>query len=101
MNFYWKLNKCNYFFTAIELKKRIKELDKIDAYYIADCLKGSNLEFYQETKEKVPFGVRLTIIPAILVIILLWIFLPINFIITGRWSYEFKWMENWFRMLKL
>lgn len=99
MKTFWKYHTVDYFFVALELKKRIPELKNTDAEWVVDHLRGSNLLFFKQEKTPVPFYVRLTLIPAIIVMTVLTIFLPVNYIITGQWGYNWLWLKNWFTSL--
>ena len=74
--------------TQDEIERRFEE--ELDIY------------LYTEEEKPVPFWIRLTFPFAILVIICLYLFLPINFIFTGKWGYALNGtkIHNWFRMLK-
>lgn len=82
--------KLDYSDAAFELKKNIPELYKVYSEDIANHIRGSGLRFYKEDKVKTTFLFRLTLIPAILLIIVLFVGLPINYLLTGKWHYEWK-----------
>lgn len=83
--------------TAIELKNRIPELSNIDTDDIVDNLRGSGIAVVKKQLNNTPPLLRLTLPFAIVVIILLLVFSPVKFMITGDWGYRWRWMENWFR----
>lgn len=99
MAIYWKVKKLDYFSVALELKNRIPELKKIDCEIIADKLRGSNLEFYKTVEMETPFFIRLTLPFAVIFFLLLLIFMPINYFITGEWGYKIEWFKNWMNKL--
>lgn len=93
--------KLDYDQAAFELKKNIPELYKVYYEHIVDHLRGSGLRFYKEDKVKTTFLFRLTLIPAILLMVVLFVGLPINYLLTGKWHYDWNWLVKWFRMLNL
>ena len=99
MSTFWRLRKTDYYMTAIDLKKRIPELSKVDAEYITSRLRGSNMEFYKRETVKTPFYSRLTLIPALVLMLVLFIFMPVNYIISGKWGYKWIWLKNWLNSL--
>lgn len=55
----------------------------------SDFLISSGYSFYKKRKYKhISFLLRLSSIPFMLFTSLLWVFLPINWIITGNWGYD-------------
>lgn len=99
MAIFWRLQKQDYFFVAIELKKRIPELGQCNAEYLADKLRGSNIKFYKTEKKETPLLIRLTLPFAIILFLALFLLLPIKYVITGRWGYKVEWIQNWLRAL--
>lgn len=99
MSKFWRLRKQDYYNTAFVLKNRISELKNVDADYISDCLRGSDLEFYKKELIKTPILIRLTLPFALIIMLILLIGLPVNYIICGKWGYKWKWLSNWLRML--
>jgi hypothetical protein len=102
MSFY-KLEKVSNFEFSIWLRKTF-ENSKFDRQDIEDILKRSDFLIYKEEKKVSNFWLRLTIIPLLFMYILLFIFLPINFIISGKWSYSENfifWFKNWRKSLNL
>jgi hypothetical protein len=99
MKTFWRLQEVDYYSVAIDLKRRIPDLKHVDYEWIADHLKGSNLLFYRQEKAPIPFYMRLTLIPALVVLVILFIGLPINYLITGYWRYNWLWLKNWFTSL--
>ena len=99
MAFYWRLKKKNYYFTAIELKKLIPELKKCSAEEIENNLRGSDMEFFYSEKIKTPLMIRITLPIALIVVLLLVLGMPLNYIICGKWGYKWEWLSNWLRSL--
>ena len=85
-------------------EKVFPELSKIDRMELCHRLKELNIEFFYEENTTVNFWIRLTLPFAIFTMFLMLIYLPINFIITGKWYYEIgKKIKilNWFKALRL
>lgn len=101
MSFYKKQEKLDYYSAAIELKYLIPSLKKESAEDIQDYLRGSGLSIYKDKKIKTSGWFRLTLIPAIILLFIFFLCLPINYIITGKWNYEWLWLTNWTRKLGL
>lgn len=99
MKFYWNLQKKDDYFVAIELKRVIPQLKNVDIDVLTDNLRSSDLECYNTTKTKVGLLLRLTMPFALLTGMLLFIFMPINFMLTGSWGYKSRKLNNWFRSL--
>jgi len=99
MGNFWKIKKQDYWNTAYELKKCIPKLKNEDTNDLVDDLRGSNLSFVMIESVKKPFWVRLSLPFGIIVFLLLFITLPIKFMITGSWSYKWMWLQNWFSAL--
>lgn len=97
----WSHNDLNY---IPKLKKVFPELSKIDGEEMVDRFIELGLDFYTEEKTPVPLWLRLTMPFALLTMILMFIGIPINFLIRGQWGYslgEKNRLLNWFRSLKL
>lgn len=97
----WSHNDLNY---IPKLKKVFPELSKIDSEEMADRFIELGLDFYTEEKVPVSFRLRLTMPFALLIMILMLIGIPINFLIRGQWGYalgEKNRILNWFRSLRL
>ena len=101
MKIYWRLKEKNTYFAAIELKRVIPELKNVNIDSLDDHLRGSDLEFYYREKKSVPLLVRLTLPVAIVLWILLFVTMPLKFIITGKWGYNIVWFMNWYNALGL
>lgn len=71
---------------------------------MADRFIELGLDFYTEEKTPVPIWLRLTMPFAFIVMLLMLIGTPINFLITGNWGYslgEKNRLLNWFRAVRL
>ena len=87
-----------------DFKKVFPELSKIDSEEMCDRFIELGIEFYTEERVKVNPLVRLTLPFGLLVMLIMFIGLPLNFIVTGNWGYslgEKNLILNWLRALKL
>jgi len=104
---YRKLNKTwshGYLNYIPQFQETFPELKKLSSEELCDRFQKLNMEFYYEKITPVKPWLRLTLPFAIILFILMFISLPINFIITGSWGYPLKeknYILNWFRSLKL
>lgn len=96
---FWRITKRNEYWAAIELKKNIPELKRLNTDDIAQRLRDANLSIITEQIESVPFLVRLTLPFGLILFGLLLISLPIKFMLTGTWGYKVQWLSNWFKAL--
>lgn len=97
----WSHNDLNY---IPNLKKVFPELSKIDSEEMADRFIELGLDFYTEEKTPVPLWLRFTMPFALLVMLLMFVGMPINFLCTGQWGYSLgkkNRLMNWFRAVKL
>lgn len=80
------------------------ELSKIHSEDLADRLIDLKMDFYYEEKTPVKWWIRLTLPIALLLMGLMLVMLPINFLITGHWGYSLRQdnrLLNWFKSLKI
>lgn len=85
-------------------KKEFPELKHVSGEEMANRFIKLGLDYFTETKEPAKIWVRITLPFALLVMLLMFIGLPIIFLITGRWGYNLgdkNYVLNWFRALKL
>jgi hypothetical protein len=101
MKTYWRLKKMDKFSSAVELINRIPELKKINSEYIIDNMRGSNMEFYYKEEIKTSLLIRLTLPFALIIMLILLIVMPINYIISGKWGYKWLWFANWLESLNI
>lgn len=62
------------------------------------------VDLYSDKAKPVPKYIRLTLPFALILILIMFIGLPINFMITGNWGYDFNEKNriyNWFKSLRL
>lgn len=99
MGNFWKIKRQDYWNTAIELRKILPELNNAYTDDVVDNLRGSNLSFVMIESVKKSFWIRLSLPFGILTFLVLFITLPIKFMITGSWNYKWMWLQNWFSAL--
>lgn len=99
MKTFWRLRRKDYYFTAIELKRILPDLKRLDVDEIVDHLRGSDMEFYYTEKVKSPIWIRLTLPIALVVMLTLFLLMPVNYMITGHWGYKYEPLTNWLRSL--
>jgi len=99
MKTFWRLRKKDLYTVAIDLKKSIPELQKLPADDIENYLRGLDMVFYYREKVNTSVLIRLTLPFAFILMIILFVLTPINYIITGHWGYKMKWLANWFSAL--
>ena len=85
-------------------KEVFPEVSKLSSEELCDRFIDLKMDFYHQ--ELVPVGraVRLTLPFAVILMVLMFAFIPIKFMITGKWWYDIKKGEriyNWFTSLKL
>jgi len=100
-----KIIKADYWSTAGQIKSAIPELKNVLQTDIEEHLRGTGLHFIRIKKADKPKWIRFTMPLAILckvvysypilAIILLYVFSPIKYLITGRWRYSSPFLTNW------
>jgi hypothetical protein len=66
---------------------------------VIDNLRGSDLTVYKSEKVSTAWYVRFTLPFALVFLCILFLSLPVKYMVTGKWEYEFKWIHNWFTAL--
>lgn len=97
----WSHNDANY---IPNFDKIFPELKKLSSEELCDRFIKLDLKFYTEELKPVPIWLRLTMPFALITMLLMFIGLPINFLITGSWLYDLgekNYILNWFKSLKL
>ena len=94
---FWKINKRDYYWTALELKNIIPELRKCDTDHIVSYLRKSGIHLVEEKLVKTPIWIRFTLPFALITLLLLLCTLPIKFMISGSWGYQNEKLSNWFK----
>jgi len=80
------------------------ELNGIDREEMAARFIELGMDFYTEEETPVKWWIRLTLPLAFILLVIMCILLPVNFIITGNWGYKFRFKNrilNWFLMLRI
>lgn len=97
----WSHNDMNY---IPKFKEIFPELNKVAREEMCDRWVDLNINFYSENQTPVKPWVRFTLPFALLLMGLMFIGLPLVFMITGKWTYpltEKNRILNWFRSLRL
>lgn len=97
----WSNGYANY---IPEFIKTFPELNKVSNEEMCNRFRKIKMDFYYEEKTPVKFWTRLTLPFAFITFLLMFISLPFNFMITGKWGYslgEKNRLLNWFRSLKI
>ena len=82
------------------LKRRIDNIRRDEYELIFDeILSSGKYEFTERQISKGTPLIRLTLPFAFITMIIMLIFLPVNYIIFGRWNYDITWIRNWFSRL--
>ena len=85
-------------------KKVFPELSKISSEELCDRFIKLKMTFYYEEKAPVSFWMRLTLPFALITWLLMFIGLPVVFLVIGKWGYSLgkkNHIYNWFKALKL
>lgn len=102
-----KLNRVSsngYLHHIPNFDKQFPELSKIGSEEMADRFRNLGVHFYTERKEPVNKLIRFTLPFAFIMIVLMYIGLPIWFVISGTWGYPMGQKNiilNWFNALRL
>jgi hypothetical protein len=91
----WRLKKKDNYSFAYELSRNIDTLKNTNIDDLADTIRLMNVTIYSNEKVNTSPWIRLTIIFIPIIFIPLFIFLPINYMITGHWGYNIKWLKDW------
>lgn len=97
----WSHNDANY---IPKFRETFPELNKVSSEDMCDRWIKLGADFYTEEKTPVKALIRLTLPFAITLMLLMFIGMPILFIITGSWHYPLgdkNRILNWFRSLRL
>ena len=85
-------------------KKAFPELKHVSSEEMADRFIELGLDYFTETKTPVKWWIRFTLPFALLTMVLMFIGLPIAFLITGQWGYALgdnNFLYNWLKQLRL
>lgn len=102
----WSHNSTNTEFLLL-MKEIFPELSKVPfsekrQEEITEKLIDLELDFYTIKRKKVSPLVRLTLPFSLILMVIMFIGLPFNFMVTGQWGYSFKknnFIYNWFKKL--
>lgn len=94
----------NYACHVPKFKETFPELNKLSNEEMCDRWIKLGIDFYAEEVKPVKVWVRFTLPIAVVVLLLMFLSLPVVFMITGKWGYAFgkkNRLMNWFKMLRL
>lgn len=97
----WSHGYLDYIPNFDKVFPELKHLDSEEMYH---RFRELNLDFYTEEKTPVSFWTRLSMPFAFLTMLIMFIGIPFNFLITGRWGYSLgkeNRLFNWFRSVGL
>lgn len=88
-----------------KFRKVFPELSNINREELANRFIELGMDFYTEERTAISPLIRITLPFAIITMVVMFLLIPINFLITGKWGYELNRRNprllNWFRALKL
>lgn len=96
----WSHNNMNY---IPNFREKFPELKKVSSEELADRFADLGIDFYTEKKEPVKAWLRFTMPFAFVLMVLMFVGIPFNFLLTGEWGYnlnEKNRILNYFRSLK-
>lgn len=96
---FWRVKKKSTNFLAYELRNAIPELERLTTEEVESYIRDLDVEFIYKEKVKAKPLIRLTLPFAFIVWLLMVMFLPVNYLIIGKWGYQNEFFENWFRSL--
>lgn len=97
----WSHNDLNY---IPGFRETFPELKHLNTEELCDRFCKLNVDFFEKVKEPVKKWERLTLPFALILLVGMVIYLPINFMINGYWGYSLKkspFVYNWLKRLKL
>jgi len=97
----WSHGYANY---IPKMREVFPELKKLSDEEMCERWIELDIEFYTVTEKKVRWWIRITLPFALILLLLMFIGLPIYFIIFGKWGYSIQnktKLYNWFKELRL
>lgn len=82
-----------------KFQETFPELKHLTREELADRFITLGVEFYTSKRKPVPIWIRLTMPFALITIVMMILFMPLNYLITGYWRYDLKnngKLMNWF-----
>lgn len=101
MNTYYKLRRLSDKEVIKRFKDGIPEFENMSHEKIRDYLSESNLEFFESVECKTSAWHRLMLPFALVLYLVMFLCLPITFMVTGVWGYKNLMILNWFKSLGL
>ena len=95
----WSHNDMNY---IDGFKEKFPELQKVSSEELCDRWSSLGIDLYTQRKNKVNPLIRLTLPFAIILLLIMFLLMPICFLIKGEWSYGKPGrVFNWFKALRI
>ena len=94
---FWEIKKMDHFSAANKLRKLFPELRNVSN--IDDTLRLGQIFVLKQKQATSHKWIRLTLPFAFIFCILLFLFLPFRYMVTGSWDYNSQWVYNWFKSL--
>lgn len=97
----WTHNDLDY---IPNFKQVFPELKHLNSEELCERFCEMNVNFYTEEESPVKLIMRLTLPFAVILMLIMFITLPIKFLITGKWRYDFSGRAiiiNWWRSLRI
>lgn len=97
----WSHNSMNH---IPKFRETFPELNKLSREELCDRWGALGIDCYTEEKSQVQGWIRLTLPFAMILFLLMFVGLPLVFLITGNWSYsnsKNSRIFNWFRQLRM
>lgn len=92
----WSHNDLNY---IPRFRETFPELKKVSSEDLCDRFIDLKMDFFYEENTPVKPWVRFTMPIAILTMTLMFLLVPVNFLITGKWGYDIRKSPNLFNWL--
>lgn len=73
-----------------KFKETFPELKNLTREELADRFKSLGVEFYTVERKSIPILIRLTMPFAFVTVIIMVLFMPFHYLISGRWHYSLK-----------
>ena len=97
---FWKFYEIKSSFGISCAIERAPE-SKLSVHEFWELLEDNDVKLFIKKKFDTPFWIRFTLPLFILVFILLFLFMPIKYMLVGKWGYHWEWIRRWSQALGL
>jgi hypothetical protein len=97
----WSHNDMNH---IPKFRETFPELNKISSEEMCNRWSSIGIDYYTQEQTEISGLIRITLPFALILVILMFLSLPINFMITGSWGFKLRKnprIYNWFKALSL